>query len=194
MTLGTEFYTNQANDENQLNILNGFGSKSWKNLSDKQELLVDITVAMINMLEPIVDDYNTFFTRRKSKSWFTKHKDEVFLSYFCSIVSLLKAWRHVDDAFDGQIQERFKSTCSNFYLRNFELSGQSPESTNFHLKVGKYWHDSLGEDGIKVKVPDFSFGLLHFSSKIQGMMAGMERLSDFGGNISPKALVQYFAT
>ena len=193
MTLGTEFYTNQANGNSQFNILNGFGSKSWKNLSDQQALLVDITVAMINMLEPMVDDYNSLFTRRKSKSWFTKHKDEVFLSYFCSIVSLLNAWRHVDDAFDGQIQERFKSTYSNFYLRNFELSGQSPESTNFHLRVGKYWHDSLGEDGIKVKVPDFSFGLLHFSSKIQGMMAGMERLGDFGGNISPKALVQYFA-
>jgi hypothetical protein len=193
MTLGTDFYTNQANNGSQFNILNGFGSSSWKHLSTQQALLVDITVAMINMTEPIVDDYNTLFTRRKSKLWFVKHKDEVFLSYFCSIVSLLRAWRHVNDDFDRQIEERFNSTYPNFYLRNFELAGQSPDSENFHMRVGKYWHDSLGEEGIRVKVPDFSFGTLHFSSKIKGIIAAIERLGDFGGNISPKALVQYFA-
>ena len=77
MTLGTEFYTNQANGNNQFNILNGFGSKSWKNLSDHQALLVDITIAMINMLEPMVDDYNSLFTRLISSEEFENLKDEI---------------------------------------------------------------------------------------------------------------------
>ncbi len=188
-----EFFTNSANAENSWDLLTGCASRRWTDLNTKQALLIDITVSFINSVEPIVSEFNGFLEKRKSKTWFDNHQDEVFLSFFCAVVDILRAWHHVDDSFDEQIRSRYPLVHNDFYLRNWQLSNEDLHFRNFHLRIGNAWHHSLQESGIKVKVPDFAFGVTHFMAWIKTMMGWLEHLGQYGDALRPANLIAYFA-
>jgi len=191
--IGREFFTEHANREGPSELLSGFGSKNWANPSNQQALLIDITVSIINSIEPIVSEFNGFLEKRKSKAWFENHKDEVFLSFFCAVVNMLQAWHHVDDSFDEQIRNRYPLIHDDYYLRNWQLTNEDLHFRNFHLRIGKAWHQSLEEAGIKVKVPDFAFGTTHFMAWVQAMMGWLKSSGRYGDELEPANLIAYFA-
>jgi len=191
--MGPEFFTDIANREKSYDLLSGFASKHWANLSSQQALLIDITVAIVNSFEPIVSEFNGFLEKRKSKAWFTKHQDEVFLSFFCAVANILQAWHLVDDSFDEQIRNRYPLIHTDFYLRNWQSSNEDLHFRNFYMRVGGAWHQSLSEIGIKVNGPDFAFGDTHFLAWMQTMIGYLEHLGQYGSALKPANLINYLA-
>ena len=194
--MSREYFTETANEEKLSDLLNGYGSKSWTGLNEKQALLIDITVTIINNFEPILDKYDGFLEKRKSKSWFKKHQDEVFLSFFCAIANNLRAWHHIDDSLDEQIRNRFPLTHDGFYLRNWQVTNEDLHYRNFFLRIGKAWDQSLRESGVKVKEPVALVAPVWFMNYMRVMLGWLEEMSKFGYNGSEMKyanLLKYFA-
>jgi hypothetical protein len=193
MMFGPEYFTNAGNDDSPSRILKGFGSKKWTDLREQQALLIDITVTVINALEPIVGEYNGFSQKRKSKSWFELHQDEVFLSFFCAVTDIMRAWHHVDDGFDKQIRDRFPVSHNDFYIRNWKTSNDDLHFRNFHSRIGNAWHQSLAQSGIQVKEPSPVFGVAHFAAYMHSIMGYLEFVGQYGIELKPSTLIAYFA-
>ena len=191
--MGREYFTSTANRENSSDLLIGCASRRWNDHTEKQASLVDITVAIINSFQPIVTEYNGFLEKRKSKSWFKNHQDEVFLSFFCAVVDILRAWHHVDDSFDEQIRNRYPLIHNDFYIRNWHLSNEDLHFRNFHLRIGKEWDKSLRESGLKVKIPVALVAPVWFMNWMQTMIGWLEHFGKYGDELKPANLLAYFA-